>query len=46
MNISINFNFPIKAEPIGGYYGLKKERYDVRSISMGQSSAYIKIMGY
>ena len=46
MNISINFNLPIKAEPIGGYYGSKKERYDVRSISMGQSSTYIKIMGY
>ena len=45
MNVSINFDLLIKAEPIDEHYGLKKDRYDVRSISMGQSSTHIKIMG-
>lgn len=46
MNVSINFDLLIKVEPIDEHYELKKEQYDVRSISMGQSSTYIKIMGY
>ena len=46
MESSFCMDLPIKAEPIDEYYGLKKDKYDVREISMGQSSTSITLMGF
>lgn len=46
MDINIFYDLPIKAEPIDNYYDLKKEKYDVKYIEMGQCSTSFKIIGF
>ena len=46
MEVGFCLDLPIKAEPIDEHYGLKKDKYDVREINMGQSNTSTMLMGF